>query len=66
MTLFFVIRKQLQGAVFLGGEMDSYIEFEYLYRSANYFETDPEKRFVYRKFPARQCGEEDFGKDPRA
>jgi len=66
MTIFLVIRKQLQGAVFLGGEMDSYIEFEYVHRSTNYYENDPKKRHIFRKFPARQCGEEDFGKDPRA
>ena len=47
MTLFFVIRKQLQGAVFLGGEMDSYIEFEYVHRSTNYFESNPKNRFVF-------------------
>ena len=46
--------------------MDSYIEFEYVHRSTNYFEADPKKRFIFKKFQARQCGEEDFSKDPRA
>lgn len=59
--MFPVIKKQLGGSAFLKDGIEEYLKIEFMQKNANWYKPAGAGRFVYKKFPAKQCTKEDFG-----